>query len=192
MAYTTRPSLLKRVSDGEDAAWNDFYIRYAPFIRSIGRNSQVFLSESEIEELLQETMISLFRNNTVAKYDPAKGRFHSYLYNIVERNAIDIIRKRKNCEPAEEEVFEDSFRKIFDLEYQHYIIGVLLDELKGIVSATNFQVFQYLQLQGHSPKDTAAAFEIPVGRIYTIRKRCIQHLKKIAAECNLEESGFPW
>lgn len=194
MAYTTHPSLLKRMRDGEDAAWHDFQIRYAPFIRSIGRKSKAFLSENEIDDLLQETMVSLFRDDAVAKYDPARGRFHSYLYAIVQRNAIDIIRRRKRAESPEaiDSSLDLSFQEIFDSEYRSFIIELLLDELKKIVSDTNFQIFQYLQIMGHSPQETAKAFEIPVGRVYTIKKRCVEHLKAVAKEANLEEKGLPW
>ena len=50
--FTTRSSHLRRLKNGEDEAWREFYRKYRAMILAIGRKLR--LPERESEDLMQE------------------------------------------------------------------------------------------------------------------------------------------
>ena len=88
MAFTTRKSLLSKIIKGDEVAWEEFYRIYTPLI--IVRGGDHNLSYEEKEELIQETVLSVFKGKDRFRYDPAKGKFRNYLKRIVDRRAADM------------------------------------------------------------------------------------------------------
>ena len=75
---TTHPSLLSRVRDTDDvAAWHEFEARYGDLILRYCRARRV--QHADAEDVRQLVMIGLASSLRSFTYDPARGRFRSYL-----------------------------------------------------------------------------------------------------------------
>jgi len=59
MAYTTKKSLLSKIKQGDEIAFIDFYKIYTPLI--LLRGSDYKLSATEKNDLIQETVLSIFK-----------------------------------------------------------------------------------------------------------------------------------
>ena len=96
--YTTRQSLLDAKRQNQESAWEDFRTTYAPLVRLIAAKRR--LTDLETDELLQDVCVTVFQRDALNKYDPAQGRFRTYLGRIIYNCANDIIRKRNAAAAA--------------------------------------------------------------------------------------------
>src|SRR6476661_8350345 len=93
LSVATRASLLKRLKDCDDqASWQQFYDLYRELIRSFALKAG--LTESEADEVVQETVIGVARKLPEFHYDPAKCSFKTWLLNQTVWRIKDQFRKR--------------------------------------------------------------------------------------------------
>ena len=82
MDFRTSPVLINRLKNiSDEDAWNRFYDIYSPLILAFAR--QKGCSESLAQDVLQETMCQLMQYLVKFDYNPQKGKFRSYLLQVV-------------------------------------------------------------------------------------------------------------
>ena len=92
-SLATRGSLLHRLKDCEDqASWRDFYDTYRDLIYNFSLKAG--LTETEAEDVVQETVIAAARKLPEFKYDPAVCSFKTWLLNLTVWRIKDQFRKR--------------------------------------------------------------------------------------------------
>src|SRR5262245_5224284 len=90
---TTRRSLLSRLRDWDnEERWRDFFYTYWRLIHGLAMKCG--LTESEAQDVVQETMLSVAKQMPGFKYDPALGSFKGWLLQITRRRIADQMRKR--------------------------------------------------------------------------------------------------
>ena len=90
----TRQSLLSRLKDYDDnESWRDFFHTYWKLIYSMATRSG--LSETEAQEVVQETIIAVSKQMPDFKYDRAKGSFKSWLLQLTRWRIQDQLRRRQ-------------------------------------------------------------------------------------------------
>lgn len=187
MAFSTSKSLLSRIKQGDEIGWCDFYKTYRPLIILRGRDFR--LSETEIDELIQETVIAVFRGREKFKYDPSKGKYRNYLRRVIDHRAIDIIRKRKPeiNSPAEGldllmDEKQSHIEEKWDTEWQEHIIKLSLDELKDKIESVTYQAFELYAIDGWAPAKVAEFLDISTSSVYVAKNRAVEALRKIISE----------
>jgi RNA polymerase sigma factor (sigma-70 family) len=91
----TRKTLVGRLKDVEDSeSWRDFFETYWKLIYAFAIKSGC--SETEAEEVVQETIISVSRKMPEFKYDPAVCSFKGWLMHVANWRVIDQLRKRNH------------------------------------------------------------------------------------------------
>jgi RNA polymerase sigma factor (sigma-70 family) len=89
----TRGSMLDRLKDPADRqTWEEFHRTYRGLIQGVARRAG--LSETEAEEVLQETLIAVAKKMPELRYDPAKDSFKGWLLQIIRWRIADQFRKR--------------------------------------------------------------------------------------------------
>lgn len=89
----TRPSLLARLRSGDDVeAWMEFFQVYGDLLRRFALKGG--LTESEAEEVVQETAIGVARNLPGFRYDPAVCSFKTWMLNLAHWRITDAFRRR--------------------------------------------------------------------------------------------------
>src|SRR2546421_7379071 len=89
----TRRSLLTRLKQWDDhESWRDFFNTYWKLVYGVAMKSG--LSESEAQEVVQETVISVAKKMRDFKYDPAVGSFKGWLLYLTRCRIVDQFRKR--------------------------------------------------------------------------------------------------
>ncbi len=86
----TDEALAVRTAAGSQAAFEELVSRYSPRLFHFLRSRTE--SDEDIEDLLQETFLRVFRN--IDRYDPGR-RFSTWLYTLAVRLAISRHRVRK-------------------------------------------------------------------------------------------------
>ena len=187
MAFTTKRSLLSKIKEGDAVHWEEFYRTYAPliWIRGGDRN----LTPSERQDLMQDVMVSLFSGIGRFTYDPAKGRFRDYIRRIIDRRAVDIIRKRDIAQSAGDDIEhavdnhgrDDDDKKWIDYWREHVFTQALV-ELKGEIEPKTYQAFELYAIDGWSPAETAKFTGMSVNSVYVAKNRAMEKLKDIISK----------
>ena len=90
---TTTTALLEGLFNADDGVvWQVFDERYRPIMVGIGR--RLGLSDSEAEDVAQETLLQFLRDYRANRYDRDKGRLRGWIAGITRHRVIDYQRKR--------------------------------------------------------------------------------------------------
>lgn len=181
MKFATDYDILNGAKSKDEAAWERFYNFYAPLIRLHGRDCG--LKNENLEDLIQNVMVTLSLQMPNFVYDPAKGRFRDYLRKIIRARANDMLRKiyRQERIPLEE-MDEAELCDMFEEEWREHVRTRSLEKLKEDVSAHHYQIFYLLDIQNRKVKELAELYHVPPVSIYTIRNRMEAKLRKIVHE----------
>ena len=85
----TRPSLLQRLREGDDVVtWHEFYRVYGKLARDFAIKAG--LTDTEADEVVQETAIGVARHLPGFSYDPKVCRFKTWLLNQTSWRITDV------------------------------------------------------------------------------------------------------
>lgn len=185
MSFTTRESIVECLQNSREGAWQRFFASYAPLIRLHG--SDCGLPPALLDDLVQDVMLSLWRNGRQFVYDREKGRFRDYLRFIIRARAMDILRqnyreRKAQALPRENEYFLDS---TYEEEYKEHVLITAMEILSSHIDQRHFQIFQLLDLQHWKIRKVAEFFHLPEQTIYSIRKRTEEKLRRIIRDLDL-------
>ena len=181
MNFVTDHEVLQGAKRRNESSWEQFYRFYAPLIRLHGKDCG--LKNENLEDLIQNVMITLAEQMPDFEYDPAKGRFRDYLRKIIRARACDMLRKiyRQERIPYEE-TDEAETDDRFETEWREHILKRSLERLKEQVSLHHYQIFYLLDICHYKVKDLVHFYGMPAVSIYTIRNRMEIKLKQIVQE----------
>ncbi len=183
---TTRPSLLVRIRDCQDsAAWGLFDDIYRPILHRFAAARG--LSHADAEDIVQQCMTAISTYIQSFDYDPARGRFRTWLQTMVNNKVRNLVRDRRDHPaggdrianvPTDDDSPEDIFEKIW--RQQH--IWHCLRQIEGEVDATTFTAFQHYVIEERPIEEICAALSLKPNNVYTIKWRLTQRLSEKMTE----------
>lgn len=191
LASKTRRSLILRLQDWNDQrSWDEFYRTYWRLIYSVA--IQAGLREHEAWDAVQETIITIAKQSRKGMYDPERGSFKMWLWNVTRWRINDQFRQRRkeSAYPQDEngnesdpisnlpDINGDSFEKIWEREWQENIVKAAVERVKMKVSPRQFQIFDYNVLRGMSAADVRKALGVSIAQVYLAKHRIGALLKK--------------
>ena len=178
--FSTHSSFLNRVRSGDETAWFEFHEKYVRMIRHIG--TMRGLTPTECDDLMIDVMVIFWKKAESFVYDPAHGRFRSYLGAIANFAALKILGKnRPQTVPLPEDYPAEV--DVPEMEKWHdYLLEKAIEELRESVDTVTYEAFYMLCIQERAVGDVAAVTRKSPNTLYGIRHRCLQKLKKIIAE----------
>jgi RNA polymerase sigma factor (sigma-70 family) len=190
----TRQSLVERLADWNDRKrWQQFFDSYWKLIHHAAR--QAGLTESEAQEVVQETLITVAQKIDRLKYDPALGSFKGWLLNITRWRIADQFRKRKKAgaqdapprrrEPNETATIERiadpagfDLDAAWDEEWRANLLQAATARVKKKVSAKQYQIFDCYVLKQWPVQKVARELRVSVAQVYLAKHRLGALLKK--------------
>lgn len=200
----TRPSLLARLTVGDDVeAWKEFYGIYGDLLRRFALKGG--LTESEAEEVVQETAIGVARNLPGFHYDPAVCSFKTWMLNLAHWRITDAVRRRgsprrggaggPSIGPAHEWVAEDRtsatpllervadphpapFGAEWDAAWEESVRQAALDRVRQVIKPKHFQIFDLSALQSRPVREVALRLGVSVPRVYWVRRSVAARVKR--------------
>ena len=188
----TRRSLVERLTDwGDQLRWQEFFDTYWKLIYSAARQSG--LTDTEAQEVVQETVITVAKNIDKLKYDPAIGSFKGWLLQITRWRIVDQFRKREpgnakrprsseDRETATIERVPDSravdLDAIWETEWKENLFDAAIARVKRKIEPKQFQMFDcYVRKEWPAAK-VAERLGVSIGQVYLARHRVGALLKK--------------
>jgi len=175
----TRRSLLTRLRDWGDApGWREFFDTYWQLIYSVARRSG--MKDADAQDLVQEVMVSVAREMPDFHYDPARGRFKSWLLRIVHRRIADHWRTgvaartrtvSMEDEAVPEPLDEADFEKVWLHEWEQHMLQLALRRVKSRVSVQQFMIFEMAELRRLPMSEIKRGLGVSTTQVYLARHR---------------------
>jgi RNA polymerase sigma factor (sigma-70 family) len=190
----TRYSLLSRLQNREDhESWRVFFDTYWRLIYSVALKSG--LTQTEAEEVVQETVICVAKDIQKFKRDPKRGSFKGWLCNLTRWRIADQLRKRtgllrgesgeavRKYQPLESvpELADESAAVDWDREWQANLLQAAMQRVKRRVKEEQYQLFDLCVVKQWPVWRVAQTLGVSAARIYLAKHRISRLLRKEVA-----------
>ena len=183
----TRQSLLARLRDWNDQdGWCEFFDTYWRLIFNVAR--QAGLSDTEAQDVVQESLLAVARKMPDFRYDPAKGSFKAWLLlnvrsRIAEHWRRRLRRDRHHAEPPTEDAGETTFLQripdereatlddLWQKEWESNLLRTALERTKAKVSARQFLIFDLATLKETPLAKITRTLDVNVAQVYLAKHR---------------------
>lgn len=192
---STHESLLQRLAaEGDDGAWREFCDRYGRLIRGFARRRG--LKEADCEDVLQDVLTALSQSMPGFRYDPAKGKFRSYLKAVVVRRVGRLSRQnppttrledvgggaisRAGSEQAADEAWEE--------EWRQYHLGRAMRQIAREFAEITVAIFREYVIHNRRAPAVAEALGASLHQVYHAKARILPRLSEIV-RTQIDEEG---
>jgi RNA polymerase sigma factor (sigma-70 family) len=179
---TTPPSLLLRIRDPQDGtSWELFETLYAPVVRNYCRRRG--LQNADIEDIVQEVLISVARTIGRFDYDPAKGQFRGWFRTITANAVRKFFRKSSptfiaDAKHIESAVSQESELNMIDEEFAKRVLHVACSHLSTSVQPETWHCFWRTWNDCEPASVVADSLGIPIHSVYVNKSRVSKRLEE--------------
>jgi RNA polymerase sigma-70 factor (ECF subfamily) len=191
----TQPSLLSRVRDPSDhRAWAQFEAKYRQLILRFCRRRG--LQQTDAEDALQLSMTNLVQALPKFIYDPGRGRFRDYLYQVV-RSAISRSKSRPN---SADRALDTSMLEMlpdqgephaaaqWEREWINHHYRLAMEVVRQTFEPRSVEVFER-SVRGESTEQLAEAFAMSRQAVHKVRQRIRHRMEELIAQQVDEEDA---
>jgi RNA polymerase sigma factor (sigma-70 family) len=192
-ALPTRQSLLLRLKNQEDqASWQEFFNSYWRFFYNVALKAG--LTETEAQDVVQETVLSVVKQMPGFVYNPEIGSFKSWLWRIAQRRIVDQFRKRLPISvynPQESggtsgtpiierlpDPAECGARDIWEEEWQKNLMDAAMSRVKARVNPRHYQIFDLYVVKQWAATDVVRTMQVTIAHVYLAKQRISALIKK--------------
>jgi len=190
----TRPSLLRRLKTDDADGWMEFYRIYSKPLRVFAIQSG--LTETEADEVVQETAIAMSRHLPEYRYNPKVCRFKTWLLNQASWRIKDQIKKRNreaghmvSPQGADDTARTATINRVpdpasinlddlFETEWRRNLFATALERVKENFTDRQFQIFDLLVLKEWTGAAVAQSLGVTLANVYVTRHRISAAIKK--------------
>ena len=168
-------ALIIKLKNKDIAAFEQLHSMYAENI--LGVINTILQNPERSEEICQDVFIKIWEN--AHSYNPAKGRFFTWILNIARNAAIDELRSKshKNWKKnLTTDYFVGNLEEHDDMDSKMDVIG-LKKLLKGLKKKCT-KLIELLYFKGFTQKEAAEQLNIPIGTVKTRNRSCISQIRK--------------
>ena len=194
----TRATLLVRLKDlGDQSSWQEFFDIYWKLIHGVARKAG--LTETEAQDVVQETMLAVAKHIPKFKYDPALGSFKGWLLNMTRWRIVDQLRKRgpviehrhdsaDTARTATVERVPDTNKvdAAWEAEWENNLLAAAMKNVKPKLDPKKFQLFDFYVNKDWSPEKVAQTFKVSVNQVYLAKSRITELLKEEVRRLEME------
>ena len=175
----------------DDVAWARFVDLYGPVVHHLVRLLSPGISDADMDDAVQDVFVKLVDILRSGAYDPAKGKFRTYLSTLVRRLLIDRYReavarrrgRQVEIEVAEEIAVEDDPGAWMDAKWR--IACRMAAERRvmeeSALAEQSREVWRLLSVEGLSVKDAARRLGIPSNTVSKIKRRIETRIAAVLA-----------
>jgi len=203
----TRPSLLGRLKTDDAGGWTEFYRIYGTLLRGFALQSG--LTETEADEVVQDTAIAMARHLPEYRYDPKVCKFKTWLLNQASWRVKDRIKRRNReanyivSSPQSDDTARTSalnrvpdpasidLDALFETEWRKNLVAAALEQVKEDFTDRQFQIFDLLVLKEWPGAAVAESLGVTLANVYVTRHRISAAIKKETKrlEAQLEQAA---
>ena len=175
----------------DDVAWARFVDMYGPVVHHLVRLLSPGISDADTDDAVQDVFVKLVNILRSGAYDPAKGKFRTYLSTLVRRLLIDRYReaaarrrdRQVEIDAAEEIAVEDDPGAWMDAKWR---IACRMAAERRVMEESALaeqgrEVWRLLSVEGLSVKDAAHRLGIPSNTVSKTKRRIETRIAAVLA-----------
>lgn len=185
---STRRSLITRLKNWDDhEGWREFFQTYWKLIFSVAIKSG--LTETEAEDVVQETVVTVAKTMNGYRYEPDKCRFKTWLMRITRMRIVDQFRKRDPAflnaasqygdgastrTPTEERIPDSTqpfVQKLWDEEWRKNLVDAAMERVKRKVKPLHYQIFYLSAVKELRAPHVARTLGTSTAQVYLVKHR---------------------
>ena len=181
MDKTSRSLLLACRNPYDAQAWGRLDAIYRPLVVRYARKQRI--QAEDAEDIAQAVLAKIHERKF--EYDPAKGRFRSWLLRVAHNEACNLIRQGGRARTEQSAVMrgieappDDSIRE-FEQLAEDEEMQVCLHHVREAVTPETYYVFDRYVLQGDSATEVADACGKPVSQVHQVKHRLLTKLREL-------------
>lgn len=159
--------LVQRIVGGDSAALGELYDRFGRQAYSLAR--RICADEGLAEDVVQEVFLAFWRDPS--RFDPARGRFGTWLLTLVHHKSVDAVRRestiRRRTVPADDDGAEWSAPPgpgADEAAIGSLVAGQVRDALTRL-PAEQRRVLALAYYGGYTQREVAALTGVPLGTV---------------------------
>lgn len=178
----TRLSLLRRVLDPSDQqSWNEFVALYEPLLLAYVRKQG--LVGQDAHDVVQNVFVALLRS--LARFEPARARFRTWLYCIAQNALVDFWRKERTIRKAEKARRQSpppapEPDPEWDTLHHRRILQFATEQVRADTAAKTWACFEEHVLKGRPGAEVGPQLGLSANNVYVNASRV---LARIRARC---------
>jgi RNA polymerase sigma-70 factor (ECF subfamily) len=202
-SLATRRSLLSRLKQSNaQESWREFFDTYWRLIYMTALNAG--LTDSEAQEVVQETVLTVVRKIKSFRYDPAVGSFKGWLLTTVRWRIADQFRKRPKQirTPSSRPMTETSgtatlervadpgaidLDAVWEEEWQRTLFSLALSRVKRRANARHYQMFDLYAVKCWSVDKVAQTLGVSTAQVRLAKHRITALMRREVARLEREE-----
>jgi RNA polymerase sigma-70 factor (ECF subfamily) len=181
----TRPSLVLRIRDHDDGdSWTEFVQLYGGLIHyyCIHRG----LQEEDAAEVTQDVLLQISQSITRFEYQPARGRFRSWLATLTKSKMVELLRKKGRRHEVlttfEEMEPTGTLDGVWCDAWNLRLTEAAMRQVKSCMSADTFDAFHAAWIDQQEPASIAKLHNKDLAWVYVCKSRGLKLLRKIIIE----------
>lgn len=190
----THATLLARLAgDDAPAAWPEFVSRYGDLIRGFARRRG--LQTADVDDVTQDVLVSLSKALPGFRYDPAKGKFRSYLKTVVVRAIAKKSLQRRgeftllDLDGATRDGLDaPDAESHWEVEWRQYHVRLAMRTINSEFNEADRSAFELYALHGREARDVASDLGLSVDQVYQAKSRITRRLAQLI-EAQVQDEG---
>ncbi len=188
MEWLTTTTMLASLRDYQDAgAWERFAARFRRPIFSFARSAG--LSDSDAEDVAQESLLGFAEALRRGLYDRNKGRLRSWLFGIAYRQILRLREKDARHANHRAEVESSTFWRelaqpdqaeaLWQRQWEEWLWQQCLERVRPEFQPVTLEAFQLVVRDGLPPQEVAGRLGVSVRSVYNAKHRVLRRLREL-------------
>jgi RNA polymerase sigma-70 factor (ECF subfamily) len=187
---------LRKLEDGD--TWRRFFEIYWPLIYRAA--TQAGFSDSEAEEVVQETIISVSRRMETYRYEPERCSFKGWLMHLTRGHIRDRLRRHQTrarwLDPlpleAAEEIADESAEHTLDMliteEWQNHLLNQAVARVKPTIGLRHYEIYVLRCVRKLPVREVCNQLKVSPFAVYLVTHRLVRKLRREVQR--LQEQGL--
>jgi RNA polymerase sigma-70 factor, ECF subfamily len=176
---STPPSLLDRLKEPDGGiAWERFCALYLPLIQLWVARFGV--PEGDRDDVVQDVFVTLKVKMEKFDYDPDRGRFRGYLYEVTRSRANDWHRRAPQTVllPPELSSPADPLGDEIEAEYQGVLVRRAVEIMRAEFEEATWRAFWEYVVEERPVAEVAAELGLSADSVYQAKTRVLRTLRR--------------
>lgn len=180
----TNPSIFLRLNrtdtGSRELAWAEFHRRYAAVIAGFAR--QVGGAAADVEDVVQDVLVGFYATSPTFVYDPARGRFRSYLktctfHAVTRRLGREARFRGRPLEEVDAEALE--VEQVWNDVWEQEQLRRAIEELRAEIGTTKtFRAFELYVILDLPPQEVSRRLDLHVDNVYRAKEGVTKKLRE--------------
>lgn len=171
----TEPELVTALKKHDKHAFEYLYHNYKGALLAVIK--QVIVDEETAGDVLQEAFVTTWKN--IEKYDPAKGKLFTWLYNVTRNSAINTTRSKTFKSQQKNDSLDNYVSYSENLPGQELNINKIgLRKQVHLLREDYKNVLELSYFSGYTHEEISKILNIPEGTVKTRLRNALIELRK--------------